>query len=313
MADLEFTRGLHHLGDGCHAWLEPDGSWGWSNAGLVAGSDESLLFDTLFDVPMTRAMVEGMAEVTASAPIRTVVNSHSNGDHWFGNQLFPDARIVASSATAQEMQHAGPDLIMSLRDAPGGPGRFAREIFAPFDWSDCSPLRPTETFDGRQVLDVGGVEVQLLELGPAHTAGDSVAWVPSAGVLYTGDLLFIGGTPIIWAGPLRNWVRACDTMLELEPVHVVPGHGPVTDTSGIRQVRDYLLFVEEEATKRYRAGMSPTEAMHDIALGRFGEWAESGRIAQNVMAVYLELDPSLERPDTREIFARVAALEGYRD
>ena len=313
MSDVEFTRGLHHLAGGCSAWLEPDGSWGWSNAGLVVGDGESLLFDTLFDVPMTQAMLDGMKEATASAPITTVVNSHSNGDHWFGNQLFPDARIIASSATAAEMEHSGPDLIMSLREVPGGPGRFAREIFAPFDWTDCDPRRPSETFSGRLDLDVGGVEVQLHELGPAHTAGDSVAFVPSTGVLYTGDLLFIGGTPIIWAGPLRNWVQACDTMLALEPAHVVPGHGPVTGDTGIRQVRDYLLFVEEEATKRYEAGMSPVEAMHDIALGRFGEWAESGRIAQNVMAVYLELDPSLERPDTREIFARVAALEGYAD
>ncbi|WP_336028025.1 MBL fold metallo-hydrolase [Geodermatophilus sp. FMUSA9-8] len=313
MADLEYSRGLHDLGGGCHAWLEPDGSWGWSNAGLVVGDGESLLFDTLFDVPMTRAMLDGMAGLTGSAPIRTVVNSHSNGDHWFGNQLFPDARILTSAATAEEMQHSGPELIMGLRDSPGGPGRFAREIFAPFDWTDCDPLRPTDTFSGRRDLDVGGVEVQLLELGPAHTAGDSVAWVPSAGVLFTGDLLFIGGTPIIWAGPLRNWVRACDTMLALEPAHVVPGHGPVTDGAGIRQVREYLLFVEEEATKRFEAGMDPVEAMHDIALGRFGEWAESGRIAQNVMAVYLELDPTLEKPDTREVFARVATMEGFRD
>lgn len=313
MSHVDFTRGLHHLAGGCHAWLEPDGSWGWSNAGLVVGKGESLLFDTLFDVPMTRAMLEGMREVTASAPITTVVNSHSNGDHWFGNQLFPGTRIVSSAATAEEMEHAGPGRLVALREEPGGPGRFAREIFEPFDWTGCEPLRPTETFTGRRDLDVGGTEVQLHELGPAHTAGDSVAFVPSTGVLYTGDLLFIGGTPIIWAGPLRNWVQACDTMLALEPTAVVPGHGPVTDASGIRQVKDYLLFVEEEATKRFEAGMSPTDAMHDIALGRFGEWAESGRIAQNVMAVYLELDPSLERPDTKEIFARVAALEGYRD
>jgi glyoxylase-like metal-dependent hydrolase (beta-lactamase superfamily II) len=310
---IEFTRGLHHLAGSCHAWLEPDGSWRWSNAGLVVGVGESLLFDTLFDVPMTQAMLDGMGEAVSHAPITMVVNSHSNGDHWFGNQLFPDTAIVASAATAAEMTDAGPDMIAGLREAPGAPGRFAREIFAPFDWTDCHPLRPTETFSGRRDIDVGGVMVELHELGPAHTAGDTVAFVPSTGVLYTGDLVFVGGTPIIWAGPLRHWVEACDTMVGLEPVFVVPGHGPVTDTAGIHQVRDYLLFVEEEATRRFHAGMDPTEAMRDIALGRFGEWAESGRIAQNVMAVYLELDPTLERPTTRGIFSRVAALEGYED
>lgn len=59
-------------------------------------------------------------------------------------------------------------------------------------------------------------------------------------MLFTGDLLFIGGTPIIWAGPLQNWVAACDTMLSLDVEQVVPGHGPVVGKEGIAQVRDYL-------------------------------------------------------------------------
>jgi glyoxylase-like metal-dependent hydrolase (beta-lactamase superfamily II) len=198
-----------------------------------------------------------------------------------------------------------------VRTLPGAIGDFAREIFGPFDWSDFEMTLPSRTFDGRVDLDVGGVEVQLIELGPAHTAGDAVAYVPSARTVYAGDLLFIGGTPIIWAGPLSNWVAACDFLLDLDVDHIVPGHGPVTDKDGVRQVRDYLTFVDDQARARFSAGMTADEAIADIALGEFGTWGEHGRIAANVLAVYYELDPTLTRRDALSVLTKIAEVEGF--
>lgn len=313
MSTETYTKGLHEMGDGCFAWLEPDGSWGWSNAGLIAGDGESILVDTLFDVPLTRNMLDGMEKVTRTNPISTLVNTHSNGDHWFGNQLLRDREIIAASSAAAEMPDAGPERLEALRQLPGATGDFAREIFAPFDWSDFEPTLPNRTFDGRLELDIGGVDVHLIELGPAHTAGDTIAYVPSADTIFTGDLLFIGGTPIIWAGPLSNWVKACDVMLELGADRIVPGHGPITDQSGIRSVRDYLTFVDEQARARHAAGMSAEEAIADITLGEYADVAEHGRIAQNVLAVYYELEPRMDKVDVLSVFGKIAELEGFTD
>lgn len=313
MTTIDYTRGLHELGDGCFAWLEPDGSWGWSNAGLIAGEGASLLVDTLFDVPLTRNMLEGMTTVTGTKPIQTVVNTHANGDHWYGNQLLSGREIIASSAASTEMPEVLPDRLEGLRQLPGGVGDFAREIFGPFDWTNFEATYPNRTFDGRLDVNVGGVDIQLIEVGPAHTAGDSIAYVPSAKTVFTGDILFIGGTPIIWAGPLSNWVAACDLMLDLDVDTVVPGHGPVTDRSGIIQVRDYLTFVDREARDRFEAGMGPDEAAADIDLGNFGEWNETSRLIQNVLSVYYELDPELPRRDVLDIFKSMATMEGYKD
>src|SRR6266478_8780458 len=104
-----YTKGLHDLGNGCYAYLQPNGGWGWSNAGLLADSGESLLVDTLFDLKLTREMLDAMrrAEARATARIGTLVNTHSNGDHTFGNQLVAGAEIVASKACAEEMIHDG--------------------------------------------------------------------------------------------------------------------------------------------------------------------------------------------------------------
>src|SRR5690606_27151196 len=151
-----YTKGLHEVGDNCFAWLEPDGSWGWSNAGLIAGDGASLLVDTLFDVPLTRNMLDGMAAVTSTRPIETVVNTHSNGDHWFGNQLLKGREIIASNAAAAEMPEALPDRLEALRQLPGPVGDFASEIFGAFDWSGFEATLPTRTFDRRLELNVGG-------------------------------------------------------------------------------------------------------------------------------------------------------------
>ncbi|WP_020494683.1 MBL fold metallo-hydrolase [Sciscionella marina] len=309
--EIPYTKGLHRLSEQCWVWLVPDGSWGWSNAGLVTGERESLLVDTLFDLGLTREMLDGLAAITAEHPLSTVVNTHANGDHWFGNELVTGAEIITSAATAAEMPDNGPELLQGVLGQDGPIGRFGRHIMGQFDFESITPTYATRTFTEQLRLDIGGTTVELHCLGPAHTEGDSVVLVPGEGVLYAGDLLFIGGTPISWAGPVTNWIAACDRMLAMDADRIVPGHGPVTDKNGVREVRDYLEWVHTEAVERHRRGMSAEDAMRDISLGRFAELNERGRLAQNILAVYYELDPGMERVDTREVFRRIAELEGF--
>jgi glyoxylase-like metal-dependent hydrolase (beta-lactamase superfamily II) len=318
MAGTDYTLGLHELGDGCHAYLQPDGGWGWSNAGLIVGDGVSLLVDTLFDLDLTAAMLDAMAGVTAGAPVDTVVNTHANGDHCYGNAELvrrrPGVEIVASTATAHEMTEVPPAMLAALNQAPGEVGDLFRSFFGEFRFDGIEVVPPTRTFDGVLDLDIGGRRVQLVEVGPAHTAGDTIVHVPDARTVYTGDILFIGGTPIVWAGPLSNWVAACDLMLSLDVETVVPGHGPITDHAGIRAVRDYLVLVDEQATAAHDAGVDAFDAARDLARAiaaddRFAGWGEAGRIAVNVETVYRTLDPEHTTPDVVEQFRRMAVLE----
>jgi cyclase len=306
---MVYERGLQELGEGCVAWLQPDGSWGWSNAGLLVGDGQSLLVDTLFDLRLTAEMLEGLAPLTATAPIATLVNTHANGDHCYGNQLVGGAEIVASAAAAEEMAEVPPSMLASLNKAPGEIGELFRSFFGDFDFDGIELTLPTRTFRGRLELEVGGKPVELVEVGPAHTRGDVLVHSPSDRVVFTGDILFIGGTPIVWAGPLANWIAACDLLLGLDVDHVVPGHGPVTDKAGVAEVRDYLTFVEREATARHDAGMDPWEAARDIALGEYRGWLDFGRLAVNVEAVYRGLEAEHHSPDVVELFRRMSKLE----
>lgn len=306
---MKYTLGLHEIADRTHAYLQPDGGWGWSNAGLVVGDGASLLVDTLFDLRITQRMLDHMAPHTAGAPIGSVVNTHANGDHCYGNSLVRDANIIASAATAHEMAEVPPAMLAALNKAPGEVGELFRHFFGEFEFEGIEMALPTETFTGTHSFDVGGRRIDLVEVGPAHTAGDTIVFVPDARTVYTGDILFIGGTPIVWAGPLDNWIAACDLIFGSEVDTIVPGHGPLTDKAGVGEVRDYLVYVRDQATERFHGGMDAWDAARDIALGGFGEWGEFGRIAVNVDTVYRSLDGSHRSPDVVEQFRRMLTLE----
>ena len=315
-----YSLGLHELGVGCYAYLQPDGGWGWSNAGLIVGEGRSLLVDTLFDLNLTALMLDAMSPFTEAAPVNSLVNTHANGDHCYGNSevvtKWPTVEIVASTATAHEMPEVPPSMLNALNQAPGEVGDLFRSFFGEFDFGGIELVLPTRTFDDRLNIDVAGRAVELIEVGPAHTSGDVIVHVPDASTVYTGDILFIGGTPIVWAGPLSNWIAACDLMLAMDVHTVVPGHGPITDRAGILDVRDYLAFVDTEASGRHDAGVDAFEAARDIAgllevSPRFGELGEYGRIAVNVDTVYRSLDPTQDTPDVVEQFRRMAELETH--
>ena len=310
MAGIAYTRGLHELGDGLYAYLQPDGGWGWSNAGLITDAGTSLLVDTLFDLTLTRDMLDAMAPVTNSKPIEQAFNTHGNGDHWFGNSLLPDnIPIVASAGAIADMKAAPAAAVNVLfNDLDLGPEfeEFAIQSMRKFDFASVIERLPTESFEGRHELRVGDRAVHLIELGPAHTHGDAIAHVPDANVVFTGDILFIEGTPIMWAGPVLNWLGACDRIIELDARTIVPGHGPVTDSSGVRDVKRYLTYVCEQATQRFEAGMDETEAADDIDISDFRDWGDPERIATNVATIYRELDPSLPPITPPELFVRMA-------
>ncbi len=306
-----YSKGLQEVADGIFAYLQPDGGWGWSNAGLVVAEDSSLLVDTLFDLALTRDMLDTMASVIDSRPIQTLVNTHANGDHCYGNQLVEGAEVIASAASAAEMENLPPAALAALLSAQFEPplGRYMQEAFGPFSFEGIEPPTVDRTFTESLEVSVGGRTARLLEVGPAHTAGDVLVHVPEADTIFTGDILFINGTPIVWDGPVSNWLAACDLILSLDCSVIVPGHGPLTDANGVRAVRDYLSFVVQEATERHAAGMTASDAAKDIDLGPYREWLDWERIAINVDTVYGEIDPGRESTGIVGLFSQMAELK----
>jgi cyclase len=310
---MGYTRGLHEIADGVWAYLQPDGGWGWSNAGLITGDGSSLLVDTLFDLRLTAEMLEVMRATSPAAHhIGTVVNTHANGDHCYGNSLVGDAQIIATARCATEMLDLPPATMAAMlrsADALGAAGQFVQRIFSPFSFEDVPLTLPTRTFEDRLDLHVGGRAVSLLEVGPAHTAGDAVVHLPGAGIVFTGDILFHGGHPIVWAGPVANWIAACDRVLALRPSVVVPGHGPLATPAALVDLKEYFTLLTSEARTRYEAGMSPLDAARDIDLGPYAGWSEAERVVANVHALYRDFGDA-SPADALTLMGEMAALAG---
>jgi glyoxylase-like metal-dependent hydrolase (beta-lactamase superfamily II) len=260
-----FAGGLHDVADGVLAWLQPNGDWGESNAAVVVGSGEALLVDTLWTPWLTRRMLNAVV-AQVQAPISTVVNTHSDGDHTWGNQLVAHAQIVATRKAAHIIREESPTPLQRTRALAPVLGRvpptrtfgaYMARMLAPYDFSAVRVTPPGREFAGSLELRVGGRDVRLHEVGPAHTPGDLIVHVPDAQAVIAGDVMFIGVHPVMWAGPASNWIAALDRILEHEPAVVVPGHGPTGTVAEVRELRDYLAWLEAAAVPRLGGGETP--------------------------------------------------------
>lgn len=259
-----FERGFRRVGEETWAWLQPNGGLGESNAGLIASGDHALLVDTLWDLALTRRMLAEARRLVDVTP-ETLVNTHSDGDHVWGNQLLAGARIVSTATARDLMTLDTPRDLRRLKRL----GRVLRPLgreMAPFDWSGVELTLPNETFEGELSVGVGAREVRLIEVGPAHTMGDAVAWVPDVSVCFAADILFIDCTPITWAGPIASWLAAIERISSLGATAFVPGHGPVCDQAAVDLLRQYLEWAQTEGGARLDRGLAPARAAREMLL-----------------------------------------------
>ncbi|MEA2212493.1 MAG: cyclase [Solirubrobacteraceae bacterium] len=314
---MNYSEGLHELGNSLYAYLQPDGGWGLSNAGLICDGPHSLLVDTLFDRRLTERMLAAMRRATrAAAQIDTLVNTHANGDHCYGNQLVGGARIVASERTAAEMAEVPPAAFAALAEqAPqmGPVGEFFLHCFGQFDFTGLELVLPEQTFSGALVLRVGDREVRLIEVGPAHTRGDTLVHLPAERLLFSGDILFHGAHPIAWAGPVSNWIAACDRILDMDLELIVPGHGPLAPPAAVAELKAYFEYLYAQAGALHAKGCTPVQAARELSTDRWAQWGERERLAVNLATIFRELEGAPEPGGALEAFAQMAELSDRAD
>jgi cyclase len=303
---VRFPGGLRELAPGAFAWIQPNGAWGEANAGLLVGSGESLLIDTLWDESLARAMLAAMAPRVADAPIRTVLNTHQDGDHWWGNRAVPkNAEIITCQASRRAMDaEASPHQLARLtrqagrgRRLPGSIGALSRLVYgmlSPYDLAGVHLRYPDRVFAEETLeLDVGGRRAVLRVLGPAHTPGDTIVFVPDLGVVFAADLLFVGAIPVMWHGPSERWLAALQAMLDLDATIYVPGHGEVGDRSSVESMQRFWNWLRAGVREIGEQGISASrisEALiRDAGFDEWRDWECPERLLISVTAVMREL------------------------
>jgi cyclase len=289
---------LSEVAPGVLAYVQPDGSWMVNNTGAVLGSSSVLLIDTTSTERRNRALLGAIDEHGGGLPIRAAVNTHHHGDHTYGNWLLPPGiPIVAHHRCREEMLRTG---------------LVAQVLFPNVDYGTVELSPPTLTFDKTITLHVDQTRVELVFVGPAHTTGDVIAWLPDQQVVFTGDLVFHGGHPFLAEGCLANYSAALLRIRELGARVLVPGHGPLAGPDALEGLLDYAEWLSTLARDGFAAGQVPLEVARRADLGRFATWSEPERLVANVARAYSELrgEPWAARLDLPAIARDMVQFNG---
>lgn len=290
---------LQRVGEHCYAAIYDQGGAFQSNSGLVAAG-RGLVIDTQADLPHARQMIQLFGKVWRGRP-QLVVNTHEDGDHVWGNQLFDGAEIIAHWSVTERMpQVADPATIRELIQASEGvlsPSPLAahqgllaraRQLRGDFDFDGLRLVLPTTVFDERHALDLDGTKVQLLHVGACHQIGDTIVHVPGDRVVFAGDVVFRRSTPMGWNGSYAKWLEVLDLIISLDPEVIVPGHGPVCGIEGAMEMKAYLEYVRQESRRWYDAGLDALAASKKIPFGPYASWRAPARLYLNVARAYRE-------------------------
>jgi cyclase len=301
----KFREGVYRLTPKTYAWMVPNGSWGETNFGLIDCGGKSIVIDTGWDLHCAREFLDGAAELLLRSPVHNVINTHADGDHCWGNQLFADMPIIATHACIGHMHHVTPASMRLLSAAASVMrrlpvagldvlGYYAGTMIAPYDFTGIRIVVPNQGFSGETTIALNGIELVLMEVGPAHTPGDAMVYVPSEKVLYAGDVLFTGSTPVIWAGPIANILAGLRKIIALDPDFIVVGHGPLATLSDVEMQIAYWELLQEELHRCRQQGMNSDQAAASLLISAkfqnslFAQWDSPERLLRNAEALYEE-------------------------
>jgi len=291
---------MTQVSDSCFAALIAKNRVCDANSGLINRAG-GVVIDTQADLAHARRMIEMFGRVWTAMP-RRVINTHEDGDHVWGNQLFADAEIIAHRSVPCRMrQVADPEESQKLLHGVGHlltrialkalhPGLQAagQQLLEDYNFDGIEIVLPTTLFDTSYELDLDGTQVNLIYVGPCHQVGDTIIHVPGERVVFAGDVLFRQCTPMGWTGTYDNWFKCLDLLLELDPEVIVPGHGPLCGIEGVSEMRAYLEYVRDESRTYFEAGLTSLEAATRIEFGPYSEWRAPARLFMNVERAYRE-------------------------
>jgi glyoxylase-like metal-dependent hydrolase (beta-lactamase superfamily II) len=256
------------------------------NVGIVVGKRATLVVDPGMGARSGEAVLREVAKASRNTELY-IVNTHFHPEHTTGEAGFPQsAKVIRAAAQQQDVDEMGLQWVRNFA---------SRSAVIADVLRDFTAFRaPAELFEREKTLDLGGVRVRLLRLGPGHTRGDTVIYVEEDRVLFSGDLAMnkifpAFATPQSRAG---SWLASLEAMDAFRALRLVPAHGPLADASIIGQYAGYLRDLRARVSELKRAGKSSDETS-ELLRGEFRQkypdWGQPLRIVAAVNAIYAEL------------------------
>jgi len=256
------------------------------NVGIVVGTKATLIVDPGMGVRSGEIVLREAAKLSRNTELY-IVNTHFHPEHTTGEAGFPaSAKIVRAKTQQQDIEEMGMQWVQNFASRSPAIG----EVLRGFE----SFRKPAELFDTEKTIDLGGVSVRLLRLGPGHTRGDTVFFVEQDRVLFSGDLVMSQLYPAFATPQSRvaSWLASLDALDALRAQRLVPAHGALADNSAIGRYRDYLTALRARIAELKRAGKSAAEAAETVRAEfppKYPDWGQPLRVVAAANAIYAEL------------------------
>jgi len=253
-----------------------------SNLGFIVTPEGVVAINTGASARVARAL-HAVIKGKTDKPVKWAINVNSQPHYWLGNDYF-------QSIGAKVISHKAADHVMR----ESGPGQLERTKELLKERATGTKLAyPDVLYADKHVVKLGGSEIEVLHLGPAHTPGDSVVWLPRERVLFTGDVVYT--ERMLAVIPISNtgaWIKAFDRAAALNPKVIVPGHGHPTDVGrATKETRGYLVDMRAQVKKKQDDFMGLQDVVDTVDQSKYQYLLNFDLLARrNVNQIYLEME-----------------------
>lgn len=267
-----------------HTYVIPDANVGLvPNVGIVVGSRATLVIDPGLGRRNGETVLREVAKISRNTEI-FVASTHFHAEHTTGYLAFPAAKYVNSKVQEAEFAEGGAQQIKNF----SGRSPLTAELL-----KDATGRKADITFDRDYLLDLGGVRVRFLVVGPTHTRGDTGFFVEGDGVLFSGDVVmnnsFLAANQ---ASSMKAWLAAFDAFQAMRPKTIVPAHGAVGDGSIIAVNRAIMQGVQARVRELKAQGRSADETATTVQMefqAKHPDWPRANGLAAAARAAYAEM------------------------
>lgn len=268
-----------------HVYVIPDGRVNLvPNIGIIVGTRATLIVDAGMGPRNGQTVMRELAKVSKNTDLY-FTTTHFHPEHMTGVQAFPaNTIVIRPEAQQEEVDRKQPEFIHNFSQRTADLKALLQDV---------KPRPPDILFDHEAKLDLGGLTVRLVWLGPAHTRGDNNIFVEEDGVLFTGDVVINRFFPIFPDADAsgKNWLSMLDQLDEFHPRTIVPGHGEVGDASLISKERTYLKAVQSRVAELKAQGKSSEETVQILSAefrAKYPDWENPGWIGDAAKRFYIE-------------------------
>lgn len=253
-----------------------------ANTGFIVTGAGVVVIDSGSTYEVAKRIHAAIQSVTKE-PVKYVINTGGQDHRWLGNGYFKSigAEIIAQRKAAADMNERGAMQIAGLTT------ELKEKI------SGTEAVLPTRLFDTEETVKLGNTDIRVLYAGGGHTPGDSLVWVPSANVVFAGDVVYVDRLlAVIPVSNVKGWIDSFEAMEKLQPKIIVPGHGNLCDLSKARkETKDYLVLLRTHMQRAIKQNVELQTAIDTLDQSAFKHLPNWDLLkGGNASRTYLEME-----------------------